>query len=187
MSTASPTPSRRGVLALAGAGGLLALLGIRACLPWGAEAVPPGLRHLSTGEARLFMRVLPVFLPVEGTSLTPLDRIPLMQNLDQQVGRVPKNARALLRQAALALDEGAIMLGGRLTRAVNLSPPDLHAWLVQWSEGGALQRSAFGAVKQLVVLAYFGDPGAWAPLQYDGPVSGPRNIPRLGNRPLPEV
>lgn len=187
MSTASPTVSRRGVLALAGAGGLLALLGLRACVPWGALAVPPGLQHLSAGEARLFMRVVPAFLPVEGTPLVPLDRIPVVQNIDTQVGRLPPASRALLKQAVAALDHGAIVLGGRLTRAANLTTDEVRAWLAEWSAGGELQRAAYGAVKQLVVLGYFGAPAAWPPLQYDGPVTDVRGIARTGNQPLPEV
>jgi hypothetical protein len=180
-------PSRRGVLVGVGAAGLLGLLGLRACVPWRTDAVPGDLRTLTRGEARLFMRVIPVFLPVAGTALVPLDRIDVLHNIDRQAARLPREARALLRQALFALDHGAVVLGGRLTRAANLDDADLHAWLVAWSEGGALQRAAFGAVKQLVALGYFGDPGTWAPLQYDGPITGPRAIPRLGNQPLPEV
>lgn len=177
--------SRRGVMlgALALAGGL----GLRACVPWRATALPPGLVALNGPEARLFLRLIPIFLPVEGTALTPVDRIPVLANIDRQAARLPREPRALLHQALFALDHGATFLGGRLTRALNLDDDALRAWLTAWSTGGALQRAAFGAVKQLIVLGYFGHPAAWPPLQYDGPVTGPRGIARLGNQPLPEA
>lgn len=186
VSPASPAPAaptrRR---ALLGAVGLAGLLAVRACVPWRAVALPSTLVHLTPSEARLFARLLPVFLPPPGSALLPPDRLPVLENIDAQVGRLPRPARALLRQALLALEHGAVPLGGALTRATNLSDAALADWLAAWSRGGALQRAAFGAVKQLVVLGYYGAPGAWPALQYDGPVTDVRGIARLGNQPLP--
>jgi hypothetical protein len=170
---------------LLGVAGLAAASGLRACLPWRTVALPPALAHLSPTEARLFARLLPVFLPVEASPMVPADRLPVLENIDAQIGRLPRPARALLSQALVALEHGAVVLGGRLTRASNLSDAALAEWLAAWSRGGDLQRAAFGAVKQLVVLGYYGAPAAWPPLQYDGPVTDPRGIPRLGNQPLP--
>ena len=152
-----------------------------------SEVVLSRLAHLTPAEARVFLRVIPVFLPVDAAALVPLDRVPVVESIDAQVGRLPRAARALLSQALGAFDHAAIPLGGGLTRAVNLDDAALHDWLVDWSRGNELFRAGFGAIKQLVALGYFGSPPAWPPLEYDGPVTDPKGIPRLGHQPLPEV
>lgn len=178
--------TRRRVLAL-GTGGLLLALGARACVPWREVSLPADLVNLSAREARLFAVILPAMLPLEGTKLVPLERLDVLNNIDRQVGRLPRPARGLLAQALAALDYAAIACGGSGTRAANLGPEALAAYLEGWSRGGEVQRAATGAVKQIVALGYFGDPGAWGALGYDGPITGPRNVPRLGNQPPPEA
>jgi len=189
MTVSAPTPAaaptRRRVLL--GAAGLVGLLAVRACVPWRTVALPSTLVHLSPSEARIFARLLPVFLPPPGSALLSPDRLPVMENIDAQVGRLPRATRAQLGQALLALEHGAVALGGAATRATNLSDAALGDWLTVSSRGGELRRAAFGAVKQMIVLGYYGAPGAWPALGYDGPVTDVKGIARLGNQPLPAV
>ncbi len=189
MSETAHRVSRRGVLkgTIAGLAGLAAL---RALLPWRSpspdwDRLVGAIVTMRPAEARVMARIAPVMLPVEGTPLTPRAQVDLLGNIDRQVARLPSAPRGQLHQALLALDYGAVAVGGAATRLVNLDDAAIAAMLDGFSRGSELQRAAFGAVKQLVMLGYFGDPATFAPLHYDGPVTGPRGIARLGNTPLP--
>lgn len=179
-------PTRRRLLFAAAAAGAAGALGLRAFVPWGALPPPAGLRTLTAAEARFLARALPALLPVDATPLVPLDRLAVLAGADRAAGRLSPALRARLRAALLFLDHGAVAAGGHLTRGTNLPPAELRAWLLRAAAGGPLGRAAVGAVKQLAAFAYFGDPGAWGPLAYDGPVSRPRGLPRLGHAPFPD-
>jgi hypothetical protein len=66
-------------------------------------------------------------------------------------------------------------------------PEAQAAYVARWASGNALQRKVFGALKQVVSIAYWSDARAWAPIGYDGPITARAQIPRLGAAPLPEA
>ena len=149
------------------------------------EGEPPG--HLS-GEARAALVAFAGALwPLEGTTLTPLSALPFVENLERAVGRLTPALRADLRTAVRVFDMGAVVVGAHGTRFLNLSAEAQAAYVARWAVGTTLQRQVFGALKQVVSIAYWADARAWAPIGYDGPITARAQIPRLGPAPLPEA
>lgn len=180
-------PSRRaalqwGLAALGVAAAAGAALWPRVPTPEGA---PPG--HLS-GEARAALVAFAGALwPLEGTPLTPVSALPFVENLERVVGRLTPALRTDLLTAIRVFDVGAVVVGAHGTRFLNLDAEAQAAYVARWASGNALQRQVFGALKQVVSIAYWSDARAWAPIGYDGPITARAQIPRLGAAPLPEA
>lgn len=180
-------PSRRaaiawGLAALGVAAAAGAALWPRVPTP---EGEPPG--YLS-GEARVALVAFAGALwPLTGTALTPLSALPFVENLERAVGRLTPGQRADLATAVRVFDMGAVVVGANGTRFLNLDAEAQAAYVARWAVGNTLQRQVFGALKQVVSIAYWADARAWAPIGYDGPVTARAGIPRLGDAPLPEA
>ena len=178
--------TRRRVLVALGGLGVFVAAGLRACVPSLATTKPDELRTLTADEYRLFSKLVPLVLPTAGSRLTPTDEIPVLKNLDEAFGGIDPKLRDDLGKGLMLFDLGAVVLGGSLTRFVNLDETAALAYCEKWQSGSSVQRAIFNAIKQFVCVSYWRDPRTWGPVEYDGPVSDKNNLPRLGNAPMPE-
>ncbi len=149
-------------------------------------AVPEGLKHLSASEYHLFHRAIEVLLPTDGTTLTPVEQIPVITNIDRFIGLVEPAIREELGIALALFDNAAVFSGLHGKRFVDLDDESARQYFDTWSAGNTLQRTLSSVVKKFVYLSYWRDPATWPPVQFDGAVSDRWGIPSLGNTPLPD-
>jgi hypothetical protein len=85
---------------------------------------------------------------------------------------LPPAARAELGQlfALLALAPARRAFAGVAPPWEEATPDEVSAFLDAWSASGwELKRSAYDALHQLVLAAWYGNPRAWPAIGYDGP------------------
>ncbi len=184
--TLSPLSRRRwlvGALAL----GSAAAAGIYSLAPRRSVPVPSGIVHLSEEEYTFWTRVVEVFLPTAGSGLTPVEQVPVMQNIDEIMGALDPVVKKQLGMGIQLFAYGSIAVGWHGTRFVNLSDEDARDYCDRWLNGNAVQRAIFAAMKQFVYVSYWRDPSTWEPVHYDGPLTRKFNIPRLGNTRSPDA
>ena len=148
-----------------------------------ANGVPTTIQHLSEAEYRLFDKLRVVFLATERfPDLPSTVEVPVMQNLDNMVGRLNSDTRFLLSIGTKALEFSTIY---KLKRFSSLSNEQALAQVRAWQSGLAFQGGLVVTLKTLLGVAYWRDPRTWQALEYDGPVTAKWGIRRLGNMPLP--
>ncbi len=97
-------------------------------------------------------------------------------NVDRAIQGLPPSARAELGQlfALLALPPARRAFAGVAPPWHEASVPEVAAFLDRWRDSGwALKRSAYDALHQLILAAWYGNPRSWAGIGYPGP-------PRIG-------
>lgn len=183
--------SRRRFLkgALWGAGGVALVLGggfawLRRS-PVDSLPVPEHLKHLSASEYHLFRRAIDVLLPVEGTGLTAVEQVPVLDNIDALMGLLEPSIRQELGMGLTLFDHAAVVVGLHGRRFVDLDTAAALRYFDDWSVGNTVQRTLSSVVKKFVYVSYWRDPQTWPPIQFDGPVSDRWGLPSLGNTPLP--
>lgn len=146
------------------------------------DDVPPGIKHLSGLEYRVFDKLRIVMLPTQKFALPSSTEVPVMQNVDVWVGKLNKRTRLLLTLGAQTIEYGSLYRFSRFSRM-----PDAKAerHVHNWQTGNVLQRGVMSSLKMLVSLGYWQDTRTWPSLQYDGPVTEKWGIRRLGNAPMP--
>lgn len=145
--------------------------------------VPTYIKHLSEAEYRLFNKLREVFLPTERfTDLPSTTEVPVMENLDNMIGRLNSDTRFLLSLGAKTLEFSTLYKMKRFSSLDNKEA--LHQVRV-WQSGLALQGGLIVSLKTLLGVAYWRDPRTWQSLEYDGPVTKKWGIRRLGNMPVP--
>lgn len=164
------------------AGGSFALLRRS---PLDAEPAPAHLKHLSASEYHLFRRAIEVLLPVEGTPLTPVEQVPVIDNIDHLMGLLDPAIRQELGAGLALFDNAAVFAGLHGRRFVDLDDEAATRYFDRWSEGNTIQRTLSSVVKKFVYVSYWRDPATWGPIRFDGAVSDRWGIPSLGNAPLP--
>lgn len=171
--------SRRHFLQAAAALGASGTLGVRA-------ATPP-MKFVGETEAAVFQRLLDVMLPVAGSPLLPLSQVPVLPTLDAALlGTMAPHILAGLKGGIGYWNDGPKAQFKRTF--VELNDDEATRFCDAWANGAEVpQRALSMGLKKLVALAYFANPPTWAPLGYDGPYTKPRNIPSLGNAPLPRA
>jgi hypothetical protein len=95
-------------------------------------------------------------------------------NVDHAVAGLPPASRKEIDQlfALLAFAPTRCLLAGIWTPWSDASATSIAAFLAAWRDSRfALQRSAYGALHQLVMAAWYGDPNAWPAIGYAGPPS----------------
>jgi hypothetical protein len=147
---------------------------------------PEHLQHLSASEYHLFKRAIEVLLPTDGTTLTPVEQIPVIDYIDQLMGLVDPVIREELGIGLTLFDNAAVIVGLHGRRFVDLSTADAVRYFDNWSRGNTVQRTLATVVKKFVYVSYWRDPATWPPIQFDGPVSDRWGIPSLGNTPIPD-
>lgn len=148
-----------------------------------AEGVPTYIRHLSEAEFRLLDKLRVVFLATERfPDLPSTTEVPVMENLDNMIGRLNSDTRFLLSIGIKSLEFSTLY---KLKRFSSLSNEQAVAQVRSWQSGLAFQGGLIVSLKTLLGVAYWRDPRTWQGLEYDGPVTTKWGIRRLGNMPLP--
>lgn len=164
------------------AGALLALPGQVLAGDRHDKGIPPGITHLSALEYRVFDKLRVVMLPTQKYSLPSSEEVPVMQNVDDWVGKLNRRTRLLLKVGADTLEYGSLY---RFSRFSQMSDEQAVRHVHGWQTGNVLQRGIISSLKMLVELGYWQDIRTWPSLQYDGPVTKKWGIRSLGNAPLP--
>lgn len=170
-----------GVRLTAATGALLALPG-QALSAEGNKGVPPGIKHLTELEYRVFDKLRVVMLPTQKYSLPSSVEVPVMQNVDDWTGKLNQRTRLLLTVGAQALEYGSLYSFSRFSQMSDARATK-HAH--NWQTGNVMQRGVMSSLKMLLTLGYWQDIRTWPSLQYDGPVTERWGIRSLGNAPMP--
>lgn len=178
--------SRRDFLKFAASAGVAAVGMSSMAFPANAWAsVPEGIRFMGEAEYKVFERLMRVTLPVAGTPLAQLDKIPVMKTLDAALlaGMAPHELEGL-KQGIAMFEQSAVQPYGKLFS--QLDDQEAATFCDAWGDSvEPMQRGLVTGLKKLVELAYWANPPTWAALGYDGPVSKRWGLKRLGNAPMP--
>jgi hypothetical protein len=111
-------------------------------------------------------------LPTDGARAPTI--IAIVANVERAVGGLPPAVRREIDQlfALLAFAPSRGLLAGVWSPWSEASARSIAAFLVQWRDSRfALKRSAYGALHQLIMAAWYGSPDAWPAIGYPGPPS----------------
>lgn len=147
-----------------------------------ASGVPSGINNLSELEYRVLDRLRVVLLPTQKFNLPSTTTVPVMQNLDDMIGRLNATPRALLALGLRTFEYSSIY---KFSRFSKLTDEQAYERVESWQNGIFFQRGLMTNLKTLVTFAYWRDPRTWSVLEYDGPVTEKWGIRRLGNAPMP--
>ena len=93
-------------------------------------------------------------------------------NIDRAIQGLPLSARTELGQlfALLALTPARRAFAGVAATWQEAGVAEVGAFLDRWRDSGwALKRSAYDALHQLILAAWYGNPRSWAGIGYPGP------------------
>jgi hypothetical protein len=99
-----------------------------------------------------------------------------VDGVSQAIAGLPPSAQSELGElfTMLSLPVARRAFAGVAPDWPDASVDEVAAFLDRWSDSGwALKRSAYGALHQLVIAAWYGNPRSWKAIGYDGP-------PKLG-------
>jgi hypothetical protein len=120
--------------------------------------------------------IVPVLLEgaLPASPMAATVRAEIVVNVDQAIAGLPPAARREIEQlfAMLAFAPSRSIVAGVWSSWPEASPASIAAFLVRWRDSRfALLRSAYGALHQLIVAAWYGSPNAWPAIGYPGPPS----------------
>lgn len=149
-------------------------------------ALPKGIRVMGEEEYVVFQRLMEVMLPVKGTPLVQLSKVPVMQTLDGALlATMPPHVWNGLKGGVKYFNEGPKAEFGK--KFVELTNAEAERFLNKWANSAEVpQRALAMGLKKLVGLAYWANPPTWKPLGYDGPISKKSRLVSYGNAPMPK-
>lgn len=123
---------------------------------------------LGTKEFAIVKALVRALTPADG-GLPSGDSLALAQRVDEELWAASPDVRQEIK-AGLQLFEHATALHGMGTRFTALDPSMQRAYVAMLLDGGndTLRQIASG-LRQLVYLYYWGHPGTWKAIGYDGP------------------
>ena len=101
-------------------------------------------------------------------------RAEVVVNVDQAIAGLPPEARKQIEQlfALLAYAPSRGLIAGIWSPWPEAAPDAIAAFLARWRDSRfALLQTAYGALHQLIVAAWYGSPRAWPAIGYPGPPS----------------
>ena len=161
-------------------GGVLAISGyVSKGVFWGAGTKPAvvegqTLQHLTAEDAKMLAAVVPVVLQ-DALPGNAQQREALAQEVigaldlvfDGMIPAVRKEAGQLFTLLKLA---PARWLTTRITSWDNASPQSVKAWLDRWQHSDTqLFQTAYDAIQQMIMGAWYGNPKSWQLVGYPGP------------------
>lgn len=168
-----------GVSAVAAGGFALLRRSPRDALP-----MPAGLNWMTPQQHQLFSRLAQVLLPTQGTPLVPIERVPVVANVNAILGALAPAVREQLAMGFALFDNAAV--AGHWHRFVDLPDEAALAYINDWVNADLMPKRAIGyALTKLTHTAYWMDSQTWPAVEFDGPVTKKWGLPSLGNQPLP--
>ncbi len=167
-------PTRRTLIRAGLIGGaLLAVGGIGLELQTTAPETPPGtLRAFSPRAFSILVAVADTVCPGDGRALPPASEIDVPLDIDAYAAKLAPVDVTQLEQALRLLESplAGLFLGGRVQPFTRLEPERREAVLRSWRDSrfGVL-RSAYVALRNLVVTTYHVHPRVHAAIGYPGP------------------
>lgn len=166
--------TRRRFLAAGAAGGVaLALAGGYAWLR-GRRALPEV--HAFDADARAIVRAIVPAMLAGALPSAPADRASAIEEsvdgVHRAVAGLALSAQAELAQlfALLSTGAGRRLFAGLAPAWKDATPAEVDAFLVAWRDSGwALKRSAYDALHQLILAAWYANPRSWGAIGYPGP------------------
>jgi hypothetical protein len=134
-----------------------------------ADALEPPARVI---VAAIVPVLLDGALPAAGARATAITTV--IANVERAVGGLPPAVRKEIDQlfSLLAFAPSRGLLAGVWLPWSEASAQSIAAFLGQWRDSRfALKRSAYGALHQLIMAAWYGSPDAWPAIGYPGPSS----------------
>lgn len=175
--------SRRRFLSMGGQALLfVGMGGISAC----SDAPEPTNSTISAKTQVFFEYLAQVLLPTEGSTLTPVSQVPLIQNMETLFSYMPAEVVKNLNMAISLFEYGGVVLGGHFSRFTKMDEHTARAYIDEWQSGHHVQQGIVTVLKKIVYGSYWQDETTWAPLKFDGPVSEKWGLPSLGETPLPQ-
>jgi len=167
--------SRRRLLKAGIAGG--AVLAIAGGVAWFARrALDRGAaRSLDQDATAIVRAIVPGMLGAALPSLEPGRGSAIEETVaavDRAIAGLPPAARAEIAQlfALLALAPGRRVFAGVASPWAEASAGEVDAFLRAWQTSGwALKRTAYDALHQLVIAAWYANPRSWPAIGYPGP------------------
>jgi hypothetical protein len=135
--------------------------------------------HFSALDARaraIVNAIVPVLLQGALPPAPAADtaRAEIVFNVDQAIAGLPPEARGQIEQlfALLAFAPSRCLIAGVWPPWPEAPAASVAAFLARWRDSPFLMlRSAYGALHQLVMAAWYGSPNAWPAIGYPGPPS----------------
>ncbi|HVJ72730.1 MAG TPA: hypothetical protein VNB03_01730 [Casimicrobiaceae bacterium] len=154
-----------------------AALAVAGGVAWFRRRTDATPRALDRDAQEIVRAIVPAMLagalPADGADRTrALDET--VAAVDRAVAGLSPAVRAELGQlfALLALGIGRRVFAGVPSPWAEASRGEIDAFLVAWqSSAWALKRSAYDALHQLVIAAWYANPRAWPAVGYPGPPS----------------
>ena len=136
----------------------------------------PRFHVLDEGARAIVAAIVPVLLDgaLPGGSGFAAAREEVVANVDLAVAGLPPEARKQLAQlfALLTYAPSRGLMTGIWSPVGEASTEAIAAFLARWRDSRfALLRTAYGALHQLIVAAWYGSPRAWPEIGYPGPPS----------------
>ncbi|RLT97993.1 hypothetical protein [Ketobacter sp.] len=178
--------NRRRFMSLGAHSALVLGLGtlVSACSRHPAGELPAG-DVLTASQVAFFTHFSRILLPTDGTSMTPLEQVPVVANLDHLFAMMDEKVRSDLGMVIDVFEHAPLVTGWHFSRFSRLSPTDAVAYIDAWQSGHPMQQGIVTILKKLVYASYWREESTWAPLGFDGPVSEKWGLPSLGEAPLP--
>ena len=164
---------RRTFLALGVAGA--AALAAAGWWSWLHKAGPRGLRVLDADAEAIVAAIVPAMLagalPDAAQERAAAIR-EAVAGVDAALAGLPPHARAEIGPlfALLSLAPARRAFAGVASPWPEASVAEVTAFLDRWRDSGwALKRTAYDALHQLIIAAWYGNPRSWPAIGYDGP------------------
>jgi hypothetical protein len=163
---------RRTVLG-GGVSGLL-LLAFGALLPIGCRGYPQPpvpLKFFSPEEYAVFQAIARAILGLDA------DSVDVAASVDDLVSRMTGGVRRDIRWMLRIFEHGTHLFDLKGKRFTGLARDDQERYLRGWMESSlGARRMVFRALKLLASLGYYGVPGTWQAIGYDGPWLGRKPV-----------
>lgn len=132
----------------------------------------PPSRALDASSRAIIAAIAPIMLAGAIPANEPAALASVVANVDRAIAGLPPSTRKELDQlfALLSFAPSRVLLAGVAAPWSSASSDATAAFLDRWqSSRFGLQRSAYGALHQLVLAGWYGDPQAWPAIGYAGP------------------
>lgn len=142
---------------------------------WLRTTAPRGPRALDADAEAIVAAIVPAMLagalPEGGQERAAAIR-EVVAGVDAAIAGLAPHARAELGQlfALLALTPARRAFAGVASPWPDAGVAEVTAFLDRWRDSGwALKRTAYDALHQLIIAAWYGNPRSWPAIGYDGP------------------